>query len=53
MHTGRMTICELGMELPVEPFFARAETASRAIEDAVSNPNTMVIELARRRVKRN
>lgn len=48
MHTGRITICELGMELPVDPFLARAETASRAIEDAVSNPVTMIIESARR-----
>ena len=35
--TGRITICELGIECP-SFFLASAETANNAIDEAVSNP---------------
>ena len=36
--TGRITTCELGIEVPSERLFASAEIAKRAMDDAVSNP---------------
>lgn len=31
-------IWEFGIDIPLGPFFARADTARRAIDDAVSKP---------------
>lgn len=36
--TGKMMTSEGGMRVLSAPFFANAEMASRAIDDAVSNP---------------
>jgi hypothetical protein len=38
-----MTTWELGMEDPSGPFFAMAEIASKAIDDAVSKPGKNVL----------
>ena len=38
LNTGKRTICEFDIDVPLGPFFARAVTAMRAIDDAVSKP---------------
>ncbi len=40
--TGNITMSPGGIVLPSDCFFAKAETARRAIEDAVSNPRYMI-----------
>jgi len=37
-------IWEFGIDFPLCPFFAMAETARRAIDDAVSKPETMNLQ---------